>query len=217
MTIREPFNAISHAAGALLALIGTIVLLLKGWGIPAHTAALAVYGISLAGLFSASAAYHWAVVKPAVLQKLRKLDHSAIYLLIAGTYTPFTLVTLRGPWGWSLFGVVWTAAIGGIVFKSVALGRARIFSVLLYVVMGWCVLVALRPLVAGLRPVPCATRFERGLRNSGFALRQSSPFFRSNLRCSATPKGPGKASGGDKSLPIYQVGIFLADERIRTG
>lgn len=156
MTIREPFNAISHAAGALLALIGTIVLLLKGWGIPAHTAALAVYGISLAGLFSASAAYHWAVVKPAVLQKLRKLDHSAIYLLIAGTYTPFCVIAFTGFWQWGMLAIIWSLAAVGIIAKLFIINTPRWVTAGLYIAMGWLCIFAVGEMLRQLQPVTTA-------------------------------------------------------------
>ena len=154
----------SHGVGVALSIGGLAVLVAFAAlrGSARHVVSAAIFGVTLVLLYTASTLYH-SIPLLRAKRVLRILDHAAIYLLIAGTYTPFTLVTLRGPWGWSLFGVVWTAAIGGLVFKSVALGRARIFSVLLYVVMGWCVLVALRPLVAGLRPGGLVLLFAGGL------------------------------------------------------
>lgn len=114
-------------------------------------ASAAVFGSTLVLLYAASTLYH-AIPHPRAKRVLRILDHCAIYLLIAGTYTPFTLGPLRGPWGWALFGVVWTGAIAGVVFKSVALGKAPILSVALYVMMGWSVVFAFGPLARALAP-----------------------------------------------------------------
>jgi len=157
-------HGVSHGIGVALSIGGLAVLVafaaLRGdaW----HVASSAVFGATLVLLYTASTLYHSIPVLKAK-RVLRVLDHSAIYLLIAGTYTPFTLVTLRGPWGWAIFGVVWGAAIAGILFKSFALGRARILSVVLYVVMGWCVVVAIRPLLAALAPGGVALLFAGGL------------------------------------------------------
>jgi len=143
----EIAHSVSHGIGIVLSIAGLAVLVasaaLRGdaW----HVTSSAIFGTTLVLMYTASTVYH-AVPLARARRVLRTLDHSAIYLLIAGTYTPFTLGPLRGPWGWSLFAVVWTAAVAGVVFKSVALGRAPIFSVALYVTMGWCVVVAFGPL-----------------------------------------------------------------------
>lgn len=143
----EIAHSVSHGIGIVLSIAGLAVLVasaaLRGdaW----HVTSSAIFGTTLVLMYTASTVYH-AVPLAKARRVLRTLDHSAIYLLIAGTYTPFTLGPLRGPWGWSLFAVVWTAAVAGVVFKSVAIGRAPILSVALYVTMGWCVLVALGPL-----------------------------------------------------------------------
>ena len=154
----------SHGIGVALSIGGLAVLVafaaLRGdaW----HVASVAVFGTTLVLLYTASTLYHSIPLLKAK-RVLRILDHAAIYLLIAGTYTPFTLVTLKGPWGWSLFAVVWGSAIAGILFKTFAIGRARILSVLLYVVMGWCVVVAIRPLLAALAPGGVTLLFAGGL------------------------------------------------------
>ena len=165
MTVGEEIaNGVSHGIGVVLSIAGLGVLVtsaaLRGgvW----HVATSAVFGTTLILLYLASTIYHSVPIVSAK-RVLRVLDHSAIYLLIAGTYTPFTLVTLRGPWGWTLFTLVWVSAVAGIVFKSVAIGRARILSVVLYVVMGWCVLLALRPLLAALAPGGVALLFGGGV------------------------------------------------------
>lgn len=149
----EIANATSHGVGAGLAVAGLAILVafaaLRGsaWEI----VGVSIFGASMVLMFTASTIYH-AIPSMRAKRVLRILDHAGIFLAIAGTYTPFTLCNLRGPWGWSLFGVVWTLAILGIVFKSVALGRLRIFSVVLYVAMGWLVVIAFRPLLSSLAP-----------------------------------------------------------------
>lgn len=113
--------------------------------------ACAVFGASLVLLYASSTLYH-ALPGGRAKRLFLILDHSMIYVLIAGTYTPFTLVTMRGPWGWALFGAVWGLAAAGIVFKSFFIGRLRALSTAAYVLMGWCVIVALRPLTSSLPP-----------------------------------------------------------------
>lgn len=145
----ELAHSLTHGLGVLLAVIGLAVLVATarargdGW----HLAACTVYGASLVLLYLVSTLYH-GVRSPRAKRVLRVLDHSAIYLLIAGTYTPFTLVSLRGPWGWSLFALVWGLALAGVVFKTLATGRFGALSVALYLGMGWCALLAIKPLAA---------------------------------------------------------------------
>jgi hemolysin III len=142
----ERFNSYTHLAGLLLAVAGGAVLITQtalhgdAWGIVATS----IFAASMVVLYGASTAYH--SVRGAAKRILVKCDHCAIYVLIAGTYTPFTLVTLRGPWGWSLFGVVWGLAVIGIV-KELWLGRERVPSVPLYLAMGWAAVIAAVPLV----------------------------------------------------------------------
>lgn len=144
----EIAHSVSHGIGVILAIIGLALLLPRTalHGTPLDVTAAVVFGTSLILLYLASTLYH-AITAVRAKKVLRVIDHSSIYLLIAGTYTPFTLGPLLGPWGWSLFGVVWGGAIGGILWKAVALGRAPIVSVLLYVGMGWSVVFAFKPLV----------------------------------------------------------------------
>jgi hemolysin III len=136
-----------HGLGILLSIAGLIALLVvaRRTGDPAHVLACGVYGVTLILLYLASTLYH-SIPSPRAKRVLRVLDHSAIYLLIAGTYTPFTLISLRGPWGWTLFGLVWGMAILGIALKIAAIGRFRWLSMVLYLGMGWLVLIALEPL-----------------------------------------------------------------------
>jgi hemolysin III len=146
----EKFNAWSHLVGAVLALVGAVWLLaiasLQGdiWKI----VSVAIYGVTLVALYSASTVYHSVRGRAKVI--MQKVDHFSIYLLIAGSYTPFCLVTLRGPWGWTLFGVVWGLAVIGILQEIKPRSEARIMSIVIYAVMGWIVLVAVKPLIAAL-------------------------------------------------------------------
>lgn len=149
----EKFNALTHLAAAALVLPGAIVLLVLSamGGDPWKVVSVSIYGVTLVLLFTSSALYH--SLRGRAKKVLRKLDHQSIYLLIAGSYTPFCLVTLRGPWGWSLLGVVWGLAALGSLQELWPRGEARILSVVIYVVMGWVVLVALVPLQHALGPV----------------------------------------------------------------
>lgn len=151
-SLREEIaHGLTHGAGLLLSLAGLAVLVAvtRLHPDPWLLAACGVYGATLCLLYLASTLYH-CIRSPRAKRVLRILDHSAIFLLIAGTYTPFTLISLRGPWGWSLFAVVWGGALLGILFKAFATGRLRRLSVVFYLVMGWCVLVALEPLTAAI-------------------------------------------------------------------
>ncbi|TXT24839.1 MAG: hemolysin III [Rhodocyclaceae bacterium] len=112
------------------------------------TASVVVYGVTLVMLYSISTIYH--SVRGPFKRILRKLDHLSIYLLIAGSYTPFCLISLRGPWGWWLFGIVWTLAVVGMLQEIKPRSEARIMSLIIYGVMGWIVLVAIKPLLASL-------------------------------------------------------------------
>ena len=148
----EKFNALTHLGAAALVLPGAIVLVVLSalGGDPWKVASVSVYGVALVLLFTFSALYH--SLRGRAKNVLRKLDHQGIYLLIAGSYTPFCLVTLRGPWGWSLLGVVWGLAALGSLQELWPRSEARILSVVIYVVMGWVVLVALVPLLHALGP-----------------------------------------------------------------
>lgn len=148
-SLREEIaNALTHGIGALLSLIGLVVMvLLAVWsGDPWKIVSASVFGGSMIALYLASTLYH-AVPAPKLKHFFRKLDHSAIYLLIAGTYTPFLLVSMRGAWGWSLFGVLWGVAVVGCAFKAFFVGKWDKLSTALYLAMGWAVLVALKPAI----------------------------------------------------------------------
>lgn len=146
----EKFNAWSHLIGALLALSGAVVLIVLATvgGDARKVVSVSVYGATLVLLYSTSTLYHSLRGRIKIL--FRKLDHLAIYLLIAGSYTPFCLITLRGAWGWSLFGIVWGLAIFGMLQEIKPRSEARILSLVIYAVMGWIVLIAVDPLLLAL-------------------------------------------------------------------
>jgi hemolysin III len=146
----ERFNSISHSAGAVLALAGGIwlIMLAAQSGDPWKIVSFSVYSASLLLLFLTSSIYH--SVRGSAKDVLRKLDHCAIYLLIAGSYTPFTLVSLRGPWGWWLFGLVWGLAVIGIVQELLFAKGARLLSLAIYLVMGWLAVAGVKPLISAL-------------------------------------------------------------------
>lgn len=146
----ERFNGYTHLVGAIGALAAASVLVVMGaqkgdvWRI----VSFAVYGATLVTLFSASTLYHWC--RGPLKAVFRKVDHCAIYLLIAGSYTPFALVSLNGAWGWTLFGAVWALALVGVVQECCIARGARLTSLAIYLLMGWLALFALEPLFEAL-------------------------------------------------------------------
>ena len=150
-SLEEIANAITHGIGLLLSIAGFVVLLVLAAlrGTAWHIVACSIYGATLICLYTASTLYH-AVISPRVKRALRIFDHSAIYLLISGTYTPFLLVSLRGPWGWSLFGVIWGLALVGVLFKFWFVERFAILSTAVYIAMGWLVVIAAKPVITHL-------------------------------------------------------------------
>jgi hemolysin III len=147
----EIANSVTHGIAAALSVAALVVLVVFAAirGTAWHIVSCAIFGVTLILLYLASTLYH-ALPPGKAKQVFRILDHASIYLLIAGTYTPFTLVTLRGPWGWSIFGVVWALAVTGVVFQSLLIGRLPVISTAVYVLMGWVVVVAFRPLLHAL-------------------------------------------------------------------
>lgn len=146
----ERFNSISHLIGAVAALVGLVVVVVVAarQGDPWKIVSFSIYGATLFLLYAISALYH--SLRGRAKQIFRKLDHLSIYFLIAGTYTPFTLVTLRGAWGWTIFGIVWGLAAIGLALEALPQKGNRILSVVVYVLMGWLVVVALEPLLQAL-------------------------------------------------------------------
>lgn len=159
----EIWNALTHGAGAVFSIVGGAVLITltalsgTGW----QLAGAIVFSVSLMLLYVASTLYH-AVPHPIAKGRLKIFDHCAIYVLIAGSYTPFTLVGLRAHGGWWLFAAIWTLAALGIVFKLFFTGRFKLVSTLIYLAMGWLIIVAIKPLMAALTPAMLGWLFAGG-------------------------------------------------------
>jgi len=147
----EKLNVISHAIGLILSIIALVLLVVYAsiYGSTWHIVSFSIYGASLIVLYSASTFYHY-VQSPKLRHRLNIFDHAAIYILIAGTYTPFTLVVLKGWVGWAIFGVSWGLAITGVVLKLFYTGKYDKISTIAYVLMGWLIIFAIKPLVTNL-------------------------------------------------------------------
>jgi hemolysin III len=147
----ERLNIVSHAIGFVLSLAATVLLVMRALDIgnARVLVSFTIFGASLVFLYAASTTYHSAT-RPALRAQLRIIDHASIYVLIAGTYTPFTMVTLHGPVGWWLFGATWGLALGGIILKLFFTGRFHTTSTLMYVFMGWIIVFAIKPLMNNL-------------------------------------------------------------------
>ena len=143
----ERFNAWTHLVGALMSVVGVTALIIMAVATsdPWKIVSVSIFGATLILLYCASTLYH--SLRGRAKDILRKLDHLSIYLLIAGTYTPFCLVTLRGPWGWTLFGVVWGLAVIGMLQEIKPRSEARVMSLVIYAVMGWVIVIAVKPLL----------------------------------------------------------------------
>ena len=146
--IEEIANSITHGVGAVLAIAGLIALIVYSgnyrdvW----RVVGFSVFGASLFLLYLSSALYH-AFPHGRIKHFLRLMDHSAIFLLIAGTYTPVLLVAMRGPWGWTLFGLIWSMALAGLIFELAFLGRFKKASLAIYIGMGWLAVIAIKPML----------------------------------------------------------------------
>jgi len=145
----EIAHSITHGIGAFLAIVGMVILIIHAaaYGSARHILSCSIFGASLILLYTASTLYH-GIQRPTIKKVLRIVDHSSIYLLIAGTYTPFTLLNLKGAWGWSLFGVVWGIALLGIILQFTPLRKFKYVRLVLYITMGWAAVVAIKPLAA---------------------------------------------------------------------
>ncbi len=150
--LREPVNGLTHFFAAIVAVVGLIALIIMGWRNVLKEISLTIYGVSLILLFAASAAYHMVRARPGIIEGLRKLDHSAIYLLIAGTYTPFCAVMFTGFWKWGLLAVIWSLAAIGIVVKMFVINAPRWLTAAVYVAMGWLCLAAIGEMLRVLSP-----------------------------------------------------------------
>ncbi|WP_249315841.1 PAQR family membrane homeostasis protein TrhA [Gehongia tenuis] len=145
----EIMNAVTHGVGALISLAGCVILIVMAClqRDAYKIVSAAIYGLSLVTLFTMSTLYH-AITHPGAKRIFRIFDHTSIFVLIAGSYTPLTLVLLReSGWGWPIFAVVWTAALLGIVFNAISLERFKVFSMICYIASGWCIVVAIVPVI----------------------------------------------------------------------
>jgi len=149
--MEEVLNSITHGTGILLSIAALVLLIVFSsiYGTTRHVVSCTIFGLSLLFLYTASTLYH-SFRKPGIKRVLKIFDHSCIFLLIAGTYTPFLLITLRGILGWVLFGVIWFMALVGVIFKVFFVHRFKIISVIAYVFMGWIIVFAIKPLVNSL-------------------------------------------------------------------
>ena len=149
--LEERINILSHAIGLLLSIIAVVLLVTRAssYGNAWHIVSAAIFGASLITLYAASTVYHSAT-RAELRARLRIIDHATIYILIAGTYTPFTLITLNGTVGWVIFTFSWGMAISGIILKLFFTGRFNLVSTLMYVFMGWIIIFAVKPLIANL-------------------------------------------------------------------
>jgi hemolysin III len=153
--IREPINALTHLAGALLSIAGLLAMVIKAAHTTSSTLAITsviIFGISMILLYSASATYHMVIAKDKVIAFLRRLDHSMIFILIAGTYTPFCFISLNGKTGALLFSIIASVAIAGVVFKMVWFKCPRWISTALYIAMGWMIVFVFSPLMGSINP-----------------------------------------------------------------
>lgn len=152
MTVKDPVSGFSHLAGAFLSIVALTVLVIQAacYATPWHIVSFSIYGASMTLLYLSSSIYHIFPMKAKGTRILKKLDHVMIFMMIAGTYTPFCLIPLRGGWGWSIFGVVWGIAVLGVFFKLFFIYAPRWLSTVLYVIMGWISVVAIYPIVVNI-------------------------------------------------------------------
>lgn len=148
-SLRDPVSGLTHLIGAILAVFATVLLIMRSVdpNLPWHIVTFSIFGGGMILLYTASTLYHWLPVSEKWIRFLRRVDHSMIFFYIAATYTPICLIPLRGPWGWSIFGVIWGLALAGIAMKIFWLHAPRWLSTGIYLAMGWLVLVGAYPLV----------------------------------------------------------------------
>lgn len=149
VSLRDPMSGLTHLIGALLAVLATVLLILRSVNpvMPWHLVTFSIFGGGMILLYTASTLYHWLPLSENGTRFLRRVDHSMIFFYIAATYTPICLIPLRGPWGWSMFGVVWGLALAGIGMKIFWLYAPRWLSTAVYLAMGWLIVVGVYPLV----------------------------------------------------------------------
>jgi hemolysin III len=170
--LKDPMSGLTHCIGALMSMVGLVMLIIKAmspfkiW----HLTTYCIFGTGMILLYTASTLYHWLPLGKIGSARLRKFDHMMIFVLIAATYTPFCLVPLRGPWGWSIFGAVWTVAIMGIVFKLFWINAPRWLTTCIYVLMGWIAIIGIGPITRTLQPDAVFWLFAGGILYSTGAL-----------------------------------------------
>ncbi|WP_319471013.1 hemolysin III family protein [uncultured Pseudodesulfovibrio sp.] len=147
-SLRDPVSGLTHCIAAALAVFATVLLILRSVSpvMPWHIVTFSIFGGGMILLYTASTLYHWLPLSDKGILVLRRVDHSMIFFYIAATYTPICLIPLRGPWGWSIFGVIWGLALAGIVLKVFWMTAPRWLSTAIYLAMGWLVLVGIYPL-----------------------------------------------------------------------
>jgi hemolysin III len=155
LLIEEIANSFTHGIGLVLSLAGLAVLIFLAWnkGDKLHIIGCSIYGATLVMVYAASTLYH-GVRNPRIKHIFRLFDHTAIYLVIAGTYTPFTLINLRGFWGWTLLALVWSLSLFGIAFKIAFVNRYKAVSMALYLIIGWLAVIAAKPIISSI-PLGC--------------------------------------------------------------
>jgi len=170
--LKDPVSGLTHFIGALLAVAGLVLLVIRASSPlkPWHLTTYCVFGAGMIGLYTASTLYHWLPLGSTGSDRLRKVDHTMIFVLIAATYTPFCLVPLRGVWGWSIFGTVWAVAVVGTVFKLFWIDAPRWLSAAVYVLMGWIAVIGIGPMVRILQPGAIFWLFAGGVLYSSGAL-----------------------------------------------
>lgn len=180
--LRDPMNGLTHCIAATLAVVGTVALILRAVDpvMPWHLVGFSIFGVGLVLLYTASTLYHWLPLDERGVRALRRVDHAMIFVCIAATYTPICLIPLRGPWGWSMLGVIWSVALGGILLKIFWLSAPRWLSTAIYLGMGWIALVGIYPLAMNLPTAGLAWLVAGGLAYTLgaviYALKRPDPF-----------------------------------------
>lgn len=147
--VRDLVSGLTHCIGAVLSLVGLVLLIVFAaiYGNAYHVVSFTIFGVGLFLLYLFSTLYHWLNISEKGITVFRKFDHIMIYILIAASYTPVCLVSLRGPWGWSLFGVIWGLAVLGTILSAIWIKAPRSITTTIYIIMGWVVIIAIYPLI----------------------------------------------------------------------
>lgn len=147
--VRDLVSGLTHCIGAALSLVGLVLLIVFAaiYGNAYHVVSFTIFGVGLFLLYLFSTLYHWLNISEKGITVFRKFDHIMIYILIAASYTPVCLVSLRGPWGWSLFGVIWGLAVLGTILSAIWIKAPRSITTTIYIIMGWAVIIAIYPLI----------------------------------------------------------------------